>query len=121
LETGIIRRRYRRDRRPGLPLENPLLFYARNWGGQVVTYARILAMFAKIHLWTRRLERDPNAKNYTDEALRARDDYDHQEMYQLSESARKAGDKAKHIEERKHAHAHDAAQVESATPVTAAE
>ena len=121
LETGIIRRRYRRDRRPGLPLENPLLFYARNWGGQVVTYARILAMFAKIHLWTRRLERDPNAKNYTDEALRARDDYDHQEMYQLSESARKAGEKAKHIEERKHAHAHDAAQVESATPVTAAE
>ena len=70
LETGMIRRRYRRDRRPGLPLENPLLFYARNWGGQVVTYGRILAMFAKIHLWTRRLERDPNAKNYTDEALR---------------------------------------------------
>jgi hypothetical protein len=26
-------------------------------------------MFAKIHLWTRGLERDPNAKNYTDEAL----------------------------------------------------
>ena len=59
LETGMIRRRYRRDRRPGMPLENPLVFYTRHWGGQVVTYARILAMFAKIHLWTRRLERDP--------------------------------------------------------------
>ena len=34
LETGIIRRRYRRDRRPGLPLENPLIFYARHWGGR---------------------------------------------------------------------------------------
>ena len=40
LETGMIRRRYRRDRRPGLPLENPLLFYARHWGGQVVTYGQ---------------------------------------------------------------------------------
>ena len=81
----MIRRRYRRDRRPGLPLENPLVFYARHWGGQVVTYGRILAMFAKIHFWTRRLERDPNAKNYTDEALRTGHDYDHQEMYQLTE------------------------------------
>ena len=106
LETGMIRRRYRRDRRPGLPLENPLAFYTRHWGGQVVTYGRILAMFAKIHLWTRRLERDPNAKNYTDAALRTSDDYDHQEMYQLTEAARQAGAKAKRIEEHKHARAH---------------
>ena len=113
LETGIIRRRYRRDRRPGMPLENPILFYARNWGGQVITYGRILAMFAKIHLWTRKLERDPNAKNYTDEALRAHDDYDHQEMYQLTEATRQAGAKAKHIEERKHAHAPLTAAVEA--------
>ena len=87
LRPGMIRRRYRRDRRPGMPLENPLVFYTRNWGGQVITYGRILAMFAKIHFWTRRLERDPNAKNYTDEALRTSDDYDHQEMYQLTKSA----------------------------------
>ena len=86
-----------------------------------MTYGRILAMFARIHMWTRRLERDPNAKNYTDEALRTSDDFDHQEMYQLSEAARQAGTKAKRLEEQKHAHAHDAAQVESATPMTAAE
>jgi hypothetical protein len=63
-------------------------------------------MFAKIHWWVRKLERDPNAKNYTDEALRASDDYDHQEMYQLSEAARHAGEKAKRIEEHRHARAH---------------
>src|ERR1700735_2544937 len=106
LETGMIRRRYRRDRRPRMPLETPLVFYPRHWGGQVVTYARILAMFAKIHLWTRKLERDPDAKNYTDQALRTSDDYDHQEMYQLTEAARQAGAKAKRIEEHKHARAH---------------
>jgi hypothetical protein len=54
------------------------------------------------HLWVRRLERDPNAKNYTDEALQTVDDYDHQEMYQLSEAARQAGAKAKRIEEHRH-------------------
>ena len=62
-------------------------------------------MFARIHVWTRRLERDPNARNYTDEALRTVDDYDHQEMYQLTEAARQAGAKAKRIEEHKHARA----------------
>jgi radical SAM superfamily enzyme YgiQ (UPF0313 family) len=103
LETGIIRRRYRRDRRPGLPLENPLLFYPRHWGGQVVTYAKILAMFARVHLMVRRIERDPHAKAYTDEALRLTDDYENQEMYQLSEAARQAGVKAKRVEERHHA------------------
>ena len=63
-------------------------------------------MFARIHLWVRRLERDPNAKTYTDEALRTTDDYDHQEMYQLSEATRQAAAKAKRLEEHKHARAH---------------
>ncbi len=99
LETGMIRRRYRRDRRPGLPLENPLLFYARHWGGQVITYGRILAMFAKVHLMVRRMERDPNAKAYTDASLQSSTkDFDSLEMFQLSNSARAAGAKAKKLE-----------------------
>ena len=36
----MIRRRYRLDRRPGLPLENPLVFYPRECGGHVVTTRR---------------------------------------------------------------------------------
>ena len=51
------------------------------------------------------ISEDPNAKSYTDEALRSSDDYDHQEMYQLSDAARQAAAKAKRIEEHKHAHA----------------
>ncbi len=31
LEVGLVRRRYRKDRRPGMKLENPLVFYAREW------------------------------------------------------------------------------------------
>ncbi len=58
---------------------------------------------AKIWWFMRQVLKDPNAKNYTDEALRISDDYDHQEMYQLSDAARQAGAKAKRIEEQKHA------------------
>ena len=49
------------------------------------------------------LEREPNAKAYTDAALRTSDDYDSLEMFQLSDSARKVAEKAKRIEEHKHA------------------
>ena len=67
-------------------------------------------MFSRIYLWKRRLERDPKAKAYTDKALRT-DDYDHQEMYQLSEAARQAAAKARRLEEHNHAHAAHAAAV----------
>ena len=53
---------------------------------------------------------DPNAKAYTDEALRTADDYDHQELFQLSDSARAAGARAKRIEERSQAAPADAAE-----------
>jgi hypothetical protein len=103
LESGIIRRKFRRDRRPGLPLENPLTFYPRYIGGLVVTYAKIAALFAKVHLTVRRIERDPNARNYTDASLReSTADFDSLEMFQLSDSARAAGAKAKRLEERHH-------------------
>jgi hypothetical protein len=35
LEGGALRRKFRRDRRSGMPLENPIAFYARYWGGTV--------------------------------------------------------------------------------------
>ena len=70
VEAGMVRRKHRRDRRPGLPLENPLTFYPRYFGDLIVSSARIAALFAKVHLMVRRIERDPNSKTYTDEALR---------------------------------------------------
>ena len=85
-----------------MPLENPLTFYPCYFGDLIVSSARIAALFAKVHLMVRRIERDPNSKTYTDEALRLTDDYEHQEMYQLSEAARQAGVKAKRVEERHH-------------------
>ncbi len=68
LEGGIFRRKYRRDRRPGLPPENPVLFYTR-YGFET---ARKMAQFAT-GLWTakrlhKRIFSDPNRFDYSDVA-----------------------------------------------------
>ena len=48
LEAGMIRRKVRRDRRPGMALENPLVFYPRYAWGRASIYGRSLAKLAKI-------------------------------------------------------------------------
>jgi radical SAM superfamily enzyme YgiQ (UPF0313 family) len=105
LEAGLMRRKVRTDRRPGRAIENPLVFYPRYAWETVSIFGRAGAKLVKLWRFARSVQRDPNAKNYTDEALRTSDDYDHQEMYQLTEAARQAGAKAKRIEEHKHARA----------------
>jgi len=103
LEAGLVRRKVRRDRRPTLPIENPFVFYPKYVWDLLSIHGQAAVKLAKIWWFMRQVVKDPNARTYTDEALQARDDYDHQEMYQLSESARAAAAKAKRIEEHKHA------------------
>ena len=70
---------------------------------------------AKIWSLMRGVLKDPNAKNYIDEAFRTSDGYDHQEMCQLSDAVRPAATKAKRIEELDEPeHAHAAARAEAA-------
>src|SRR5205823_14981710 len=38
LEGGIFRRKYRRDRRPGMPVAHPLVFYP-TYGGEIIAKA----------------------------------------------------------------------------------
>jgi len=103
LESGIIRRKSRLDRRPGLPIESALIFYPRYILDLVVKHAKIANMFARIYLTARKIARDPNARLYTDAALvETSADYDTLEMFQLSDSARAVGAKAKRIDERQH-------------------
>jgi radical SAM superfamily enzyme YgiQ (UPF0313 family) len=69
LQCGILRRKVRTSRRPGLPRENPLLFYPRRLWEIGSTYAAA----ASYYLWLRhirqRIDRDPRAVAYTDTAL----------------------------------------------------
>ena len=70
LQFGFIRRKIRRDRRQGMPMENPLIFYARRaWemASGLVSWGRIAWRYRRI---LRRVMADPDRKRYVDEALR---------------------------------------------------
>jgi hypothetical protein len=92
LQWGIFRIKYRHDRRSDLPLESPLVFYGR----YAADIARKLVLAGR-RWWhlkriVRKVEADPGAKLYRDEALTpvAEEDAAHMELYTQNEAARSA-------------------------------
>jgi Radical SAM superfamily len=69
LQAGVFRRKIRLTRRPGMPLENPLFFYAKRVWEIVSTFARAATYFLWLHRLRQRIERAPDASTYTDAAL----------------------------------------------------
>jgi radical SAM superfamily enzyme YgiQ (UPF0313 family) len=69
LEGGFLRLKFRRDRRPGLPLEPALLFYPRyaveTWWKQV----RWITLYGRMRLRYLKFKRDPQRHSYMDLAL----------------------------------------------------
>ncbi len=69
LQGGYLRRKYRKDRRPTLPVENPFVFYPRYAAGLVGKHFKMVQLAWRFHWFKKRLERDAAARNYTDVAL----------------------------------------------------
>ena len=82
LESGYIRRKYRRDRRPGLPVENPLVFYPRYIKEFITKHWFMLRLLLRYHRMRKALDADPESKNYTDQALTPVSD-DEQDVFEL--------------------------------------
>jgi radical SAM superfamily enzyme YgiQ (UPF0313 family) len=97
LEGGYLRRKVRRDRRPGFAIENPLIFYPRYAAELIAKHLTIGKFIWRMGRVRRELKRDPRARDYRDEALTpvAASDLDELEMFNVSPAARAAGDKAK--------------------------
>jgi len=97
LEGGYLRRKVRTERRPGLPIESPLTFYPRYVAELVVKHARLARMVWRMARVRRALKRDPAARSYMDTALTPvrDDDLDMLEMFQVTDAARAAGEKAR--------------------------
>ena len=74
LEGGLVRRKYRRDRRPGLPLENPLVFYPRYAWEMIDKYTRFFWMAWQYWRIFKRIRREPAISPGQDIALRPVDD-----------------------------------------------
>ena len=84
LEGGYLRRKYRKDRRPTLPVESPFIFYPRYLADLVMKHVTLAGLVWKYGRFRRRLKRDPNARNYTDLALTPVTDDDSEEMFVTS-------------------------------------
>ena len=69
LEGGYLRRKYRRDRRPGFPLESRIRFYPHYAGDFLKKHGLLAQLIWRYGRLRRRLKRDPEARNYMDEAL----------------------------------------------------
>lgn len=69
LEGGIFRRKVRRDRRPDLPIEHPLVFYpkyAAETAAKAIRYAKMIRNAYRIYS---RVMRDQNRSAYRDIAI----------------------------------------------------
>ncbi len=69
LEGGILRRKYRRDRRPGLPVEDRLSFYWHYVVDFAVKHAHIARVAWRMNRVRRQIERDPRRAAYSDLSL----------------------------------------------------
>jgi radical SAM superfamily enzyme YgiQ (UPF0313 family) len=99
LQWGIFRIKHRRDRRSGMPIEWAIPFYAR----YAADIARKVTVVAKRwrHLTRilRKVEADPLAKFYKDEALTPviDEDSEHMELYTQNEAARVAVERERRV------------------------
>jgi hypothetical protein len=67
LQGGFFRRKLRRQRRPGLPIESPLAFYPRRVWEVAATHVNLVRYYLFLHRLRKKVERD--TAPYIDRAL----------------------------------------------------
>lgn len=71
LESGFGRIRRRRQRRSGLPAENPAIFYVRHVARTALVWARGAVTYARLRLMLRRVLKRRDRADYRDSAMMA--------------------------------------------------
>ena len=92
LQGGLLRRKYRHDRRPGLPIEPIWSFYPKFAWNFSSKLSRSLRFMIWIALTSRRIKKDPKRHLYTDQAMMpvSDDETEKLELLTHSEAAREA-------------------------------
>jgi radical SAM superfamily enzyme YgiQ (UPF0313 family) len=88
LEAGFLRRKYRRDRRSGMPIENPLVFYPRYAWSLAVTWLGLVAMYWQHARILKRALRDNEAHEDIAMAPVQEHDFDVLELYTATNAAK---------------------------------
>lgn len=97
LESGFVRLKFRKDRRPGYPVEPPVLFHVKYLGELISKTWKLARLYLRHYPTRRRLEKDPKAVAYTDVALRpsSEDKIEELEMLTVTQAARDAAERAR--------------------------
>ncbi len=69
LEGGFLRLKFRRDRRPGLTRESPLIFYPRSAAELISKQIKWAHLYLRLYRMYSLLKKDPRRAEYTDLAL----------------------------------------------------
>ncbi len=97
LQGGAFRRKIRTQRRPGMPIENPLVFYPKRLAEIAKVYGRAGLYALWLERVRRRCEADPKKMEFIDLATTPVTDEttEELEMYELNDSSRAAVEQAK--------------------------
>ena len=97
LQSGYFRRKVRTQRRSGLPIESPLVFYPKRLWEILSTYVPFFFYFLRLTMMRKRIQKDPATRSYTDLALQPVEEAEHDdlEMFQANDSAKAAVTKAR--------------------------
>lgn len=86
LEGGYFRLKFRKDRRPTLPLENPFVFYARHLSHIALMQLRIVYWALRMNRVRRAIKADAKRLEYMDLSLTPSADHDFQDLALFGET-----------------------------------
>ncbi len=92
LDGGFLRLKYRKDRRQGLPLENPLIFYPKYYLETLRNLTILTATRWRYLRFIRKLWSDPNRFAYSDQAIASveKAEFETLELYTATRGGRQA-------------------------------
>jgi radical SAM superfamily enzyme YgiQ (UPF0313 family) len=102
LEGGFLRRKVRRNRRSGMNLESPLVFYPKYFAGTLWKQFQWISLYTRMRIIYRKVRKDPKRFEYMDLALEpVTENEESRELFQ-SEAAHNFLEKMHRVEKARH-------------------
>ncbi len=97
MDSGVFRRKFRRDRRSGLPLENVVMFYGRYIKEILLKHVKIVMTYLVYHQIYRRVMKESVPMVDNDVAMKPVDisELDHLELFTINQASNLFVEKAK--------------------------
>ncbi|MGE3466267.1 MAG: radical SAM protein, partial [Pyrinomonadaceae bacterium] len=89
LEGGFVRIKVRKNRRPGMKLESPTVFYPKYYAEMLWKQLKWISLYLRMRLIYRRVRKDPKKLEYMDLAIEPMTDHEEERELFQSPAARK--------------------------------